>query len=55
MDVSPQEHLEEISANNTPELELEDSTPPMDKEDTLQAPRKKPQLFLHDLSSFLAP
>jgi hypothetical protein len=55
MDVSPQEHSEDTSIEDTPEPDLDDATPPMDEENTLQAPCEEPQISLHALSGFLAP
>jgi hypothetical protein len=45
----------DILVEDTLEPTLEDTTPPMEEETTLQAPCKEPQISLHALSGFLAP
>jgi hypothetical protein len=54
MNVSIQDHSQEISSKDILEPELGDATPPKNNKTTLQAPCKEPQIYLHDLSSFLA-
>jgi hypothetical protein len=55
MDVSPQEHSKETSAKDTPEPDLDVSTPLVDEENTLQAPCEEPQISLHALYDFSTP
>jgi hypothetical protein len=55
MDVSPQDHSKYILVEDTPEPTLDDTTPPMEEETTLQAPCKDPQISLHALSGFSVP
>jgi len=55
MDVSWQEHLQDISVEDTLEIDLDDVNPTMDEENTLQYLCEEPHIYLHVVSCFLAP
>jgi hypothetical protein len=53
--VPPNDHSKDISTEDSPKPELENTTPPTKEETNFQDPCKEPQISLHALSDFSTP